>query len=239
MSHVGEDLTERPAELPKSYYEVLGVPSDATAKQIRNTYYNLAKNYHPDKCGDVDATQFALVGEAYQVLKDPALRLNYDLMEMVKQGFRLGVLAAKHTDAGVKDVAPSAPRRQQMAFYLDRAFADLYWQEEAKGPVLLRGYSRCELRYVAFIYAGEDDNSLLETLKLEGMAADLVEATRRRCLCMRFSPQGLALGYATVHMELDTERARDDILDGLRVLRCTSPMLFQQNLDKLKEQGLR
>jgi len=62
------------------YYEVLGVPPDATGAEVKRAYYTLARNLHPDKNpDDADAKQkFQLVGEAYQVLGNEELRAKYD-----------------------------------------------------------------------------------------------------------------------------------------------------------------
>ena len=38
-----------------SYYQVLIIPKNADAKQIRKSYYRLAKIYHPDKTDDPQA----------------------------------------------------------------------------------------------------------------------------------------------------------------------------------------
>ena len=65
---------------PKDYYAVLGVPPDATTRQIKAAYRKLAKVHHPDACiGDPDAAgRFRLITEAYETLADPQRRTAYD-----------------------------------------------------------------------------------------------------------------------------------------------------------------
>lgn len=62
------------------YYQVLGVPRDATAADIKRAYRKLARRHHPDvNTGDAAAEQrFKAVNEAYEVLGDPATRRRYD-----------------------------------------------------------------------------------------------------------------------------------------------------------------
>lgn len=63
----------------KDYYQILGVPRDATLEVIKNAYRKLARKYHPDVSREVHAElRFKEVGEAYKVLKDPEKRLEYD-----------------------------------------------------------------------------------------------------------------------------------------------------------------
>src|SRR6476659_8948108 len=64
----------------KDYYEILGVPRDATEDQIRKAYRKLARKHHPDvNPGDKAAEEkFKKVSAAYDVLSDDKKRAAYD-----------------------------------------------------------------------------------------------------------------------------------------------------------------
>lgn len=66
--------------MSKDYYEVLGVPRDASQDEIKRAFRQLAKKHHPDaNPGDKEAeARFKEINEAYEVLSDPAKRSNYD-----------------------------------------------------------------------------------------------------------------------------------------------------------------
>lgn len=61
-------------------YEVLGVPRDASADEIKSAYRRLARKYHPDvNPGDNEAEEkFKEIGSAYSVLSDPDKRAKFD-----------------------------------------------------------------------------------------------------------------------------------------------------------------
>ena len=64
----------------RDFYEVLGVPRDASADEVRKAYLKLAHKYHPDKTGgDEEAeTQLKEINEAYDILKNKEKRAKYD-----------------------------------------------------------------------------------------------------------------------------------------------------------------
>ena len=61
------------------YYQVMGLSEDASQDEIKKTYRLLARKYHPDVSKAADAEErFKELGEAYEVLKDPEKREQYD-----------------------------------------------------------------------------------------------------------------------------------------------------------------
>jgi len=68
------------ATLCKDYYKVLGVPRNASAKDIKKAYYEQAKKFHPDtnKGEPTAAKKFQEASEAYEVLSDDSKRAEFD-----------------------------------------------------------------------------------------------------------------------------------------------------------------
>lgn len=64
----------------KDYYKTLGVTKNASDKEIKSAFRQLAQKYHPDKNpGDTKAEdKFKDLNEAYEVLSDPQKRAKYD-----------------------------------------------------------------------------------------------------------------------------------------------------------------
>ncbi|WCE06541.1 curved DNA-binding protein [Pseudomonas sp. JBR1] len=70
----------------KDYYEVLGVAPDVDDKTLKTTYRKLARKYHPDVSKEADAeARFKEVAEAYDVLRDPHKRAEYDQVRRYQQ----------------------------------------------------------------------------------------------------------------------------------------------------------
>jgi curved DNA-binding protein len=64
----------------RNYYDILGVPRDATSEEIKLSYRKMARKHHPDlNPGDLEAEErFKDLGEAYEVLSDTSKRAQYD-----------------------------------------------------------------------------------------------------------------------------------------------------------------
>ncbi len=87
----------------KDYYDIIGVPKNASKKVIEERYKFLTQAFHPDKFDDPAQKKkaekdFAAIEEAYQVLSDDARRADYD---------RTTVIAESHAD-----VQPQKPKNR-------------------------------------------------------------------------------------------------------------------------------
>ena len=60
-----------------SFYQLLGVNPKASSKEIKAQYFKLCKKTHPDANSQA-SSQFIQLTEAYNTLKDPKLRREYD-----------------------------------------------------------------------------------------------------------------------------------------------------------------
>ncbi|XP_073492692.1 dnaJ homolog subfamily A member 3, mitochondrial isoform X1 [Aquarana catesbeiana] len=78
--HVSQFHTSSSACNKTDFYQVLGVPRNASQKEIKKAYYQLAKKYHPDtnKEDPQAKEKFSKLAEAYEVLSDEMKRKQYD-----------------------------------------------------------------------------------------------------------------------------------------------------------------
>lgn len=60
----------------RDLYEILGVSRDATEEDLKRAYRRKAREFHPDSGGDEES--FKELTAAYEVLRNPQARANYD-----------------------------------------------------------------------------------------------------------------------------------------------------------------
>lgn len=68
--------------MEEDYYVILGVPANATTKQVRTRFLELARERHPDRVQGEEKAEaeasFQRLTEAFNVLSDPERRRRYD-----------------------------------------------------------------------------------------------------------------------------------------------------------------
>jgi molecular chaperone DnaJ len=95
-----------------NYYDVLGVPREASQEEIRNAYRRLAKERHPDHSSG-SAEEFSLLQEAHAVLSDPNRRRQHD--EALDLAHAADQLASLNIDFGSMEDELSARRQEREA----------------------------------------------------------------------------------------------------------------------------
>jgi molecular chaperone DnaJ len=93
--------------MARDYYEILGVPRNASDKEIKSAFRRLARKYHPDvnrsdpKAGE----RFKEISAAYEVLSDRKRRRSYDLFGERSQRVEQATRGAPDPFAGFGDFA--------------------------------------------------------------------------------------------------------------------------------------
>ena len=75
----------------KDYYQILGVPENVSADELKKVYRKLAVKYHPDKNPDNPKqaeARFKEISEAYYILSDEKRRAQYDQMRKFGGGYQ-------------------------------------------------------------------------------------------------------------------------------------------------------
>src|SRR4028118_500371 len=104
----------------RNYYEILGVPREATVEEIKKVYRRLARQYHPDlNPGDKAAEEkFKDIGEAYEVLSDTGKRAQYDQFSRFwkKGGFQGNAPKSRGWNGGDRTATQEGEFRQYSDF---------------------------------------------------------------------------------------------------------------------------
>ena len=66
------------------YYKILQVDAKSSAEDIKQSYHNLAKKWHPDYNKDEQSTDvFQKISQAYEVLSNEQKRTIYDILSIL------------------------------------------------------------------------------------------------------------------------------------------------------------
>lgn len=153
-----------------NYYQLLGVPVEATTAQIRKAFHSSSRNFHPDANRDLDETLRAeceliskRVTEAYCVLRDSRRRRAYD--ERIEKTGDLRIQLAE---------AKNAHSAQQKAERHGRTPQGRQFQGKAEAE-LKRGNLLAAIQHIQMALTFEGDNegfkALLEELRQRQKAA--------------------------------------------------------------------
>ena len=64
----------------KDYFKILGISRNATDKEIKSAFRNLARKFHPDlnPNDEVAESEFKEINEAYEILSDEDKKKSYE-----------------------------------------------------------------------------------------------------------------------------------------------------------------
>lgn len=197
-----------------NHYEVLNLISSAPPERIKNSYYALARLYHPDKFHLQTSTTlhsriesaFARITQAYETLMDPRRRSGYDAkLAALEKSRKFAQSAPKKvvkeagatsaSDAGTAPLAGSESERAENNF--EEGYAALQ-QGQAKFAVTrLAAAARAvpqEARYRAYygsaLAAGQDTRRLAEAELQAAIKLDPDNASYRIMLAELFFDLG-------------------------------------------------
>lgn len=109
----------------ETLYDVLGISQDADPETVKRQYKALAREYHPDRCGDDERAieRWHAVNAAYEVLGDAARRTEYDAKIAVPVGVQELFLANARGRRVLEVVLPKAPAEPRPGVHLARVEA--------------------------------------------------------------------------------------------------------------------
>jgi curved DNA-binding protein len=93
-----------------NHYETLGVSKTSSADDIKTAYKELAKKYHPDNKDTGSDTRMKEINSAYEVLKNPTTRAQYDAPQQHTHQTNNGYYSHRYTNVPediLRDIFPN------------------------------------------------------------------------------------------------------------------------------------
>lgn len=102
----------------KDYYKIMGLDKSASQDEIKRSYRKLARKYHPDVSQEAGAEEkFKALGEAYEILKNPEKRAEYDALSLHWQ--QQSQASSQHNQ---QTSGNNPSREQQFEDFINRVF---------------------------------------------------------------------------------------------------------------------
>jgi curved DNA-binding protein CbpA len=91
-------------EVPEfiDYYEILEISPNANSETIDRIFRYLAQRYHPDNPDSADRAHFDIIMEAYNTLKDPVKRAQYDIQHKSNSDVRWKLASEASDSKGIE-----------------------------------------------------------------------------------------------------------------------------------------
>jgi curved DNA-binding protein len=128
------------------YYEVLQVDAHCDIKMIESAYRHLAKIYHPDHEKTADVERFSAVIDAYNTLKFPRKRAEYDLLY---QRHKKNPAAPPEPIVSSETALSDAALQRNILMYLYKSRRENF-HAEGVGPFTLQDHFGCSDENFAF-----------------------------------------------------------------------------------------
>lgn len=184
--------------MAKDYYQVLGVPRNATKEDIKRAYRKLAHIYHPDKAGGNEG-KFKEINEAYQILGDDRKRSQYDQFGRVFEG--AGPFGQGGFEWGREGGFGGFNFGEDMHSFADFDFSEVF--EDVLGGMGFPGVKRgersrkgkdiqidLEIPFEEMIFGGKHEVSLSKLSKCERCAGSGAEDKSKMKLCAKCGGAG-------------------------------------------------
>eukprot|EP00596_Hydrurales_sp_CCMP1899_P002137 CAMPEP_0119050066 /NCGR_PEP_ID=MMETSP1177-20130426/68019_1 /TAXON_ID=2985 /ORGANISM="Ochromonas sp, Strain CCMP1899" /LENGTH=481 /DNA_ID=CAMNT_0007028037 /DNA_START=116 /DNA_END=1558 /DNA_ORIENTATION=- len=191
-------------------YDILGIEPEATAAEIKKAYYTKARLNHPDRNpNDENAhTNFQKIGEAYQILSDPKLRVAYDTRG--------------------KEAVESAPKMDASAIYamifgselFESIIGELHSATQVKSMVDQNSDENPDLS--AFVQRKREIQLAMNIIAKIGLYVDgdkvlFMEKLKSEALELSESPLGCALLALIGSIYMERSRAGDNVVMGTAI----------------------
>jgi len=113
--------------MTKDYYQILGIPRNASGDKIKKAYRKLAMQYHPDRNPGKEKwanEKFKEINEAFSILGDPAKRKRYNRFGTA-EGINIGdIFSSPSTKGTFEDVMKDFGGADLGFDFLDDIFGD-------------------------------------------------------------------------------------------------------------------